>query len=93
MQSSTVTVDVSATAQTLNLTDATIGNSVDKSTIQALPMDGRDPVSLLSLQPGVLFGESAPRKTAPNRQPPGLGFGRDPTRATLPWTASTTTTR
>ena len=59
MQSSAVTVDVSAAAQTLNLTDATIGNSVDNSTIQALPMDGRDPVSLLSLQPGVLFIGSA----------------------------------
>jgi hypothetical protein len=55
VQSSAVTVDVSAAAQTLNLTDATIGNSVDNSTIQALPMDGRDPVALLSLQPGVLY--------------------------------------
>jgi hypothetical protein len=55
VQANTVTVDVSAAAQTLNLTDATIGNSVDNSMIQALPMDGRDPVSLLSLQPGVLY--------------------------------------
>jgi len=55
VQSATVTVDVSASAQTLNLTDATIGNSVDNATIQALPMDGRDPVALLSLQPGVLY--------------------------------------
>jgi hypothetical protein len=46
---------VSASAQTLNTTDATIGNSVGNDTIQALPMDGRDPVSLLSLQPGVLY--------------------------------------
>jgi hypothetical protein len=50
-----VTVDVSASAQTLNTTDATIGNSVNNETIQALPMDGRDPISLLSLQPGVLY--------------------------------------
>jgi len=55
LQSNTVTVDVSASAQTLNLTDATIGNSVDNATIQALPMDGRDPIALLSLQPGVLY--------------------------------------
>jgi len=55
VQASTVTVDVSSTAQTLNLTDATIGNSVDNSTIEALPMEGRDPISLLTLQPGVLY--------------------------------------
>ncbi|HEY2467934.1 MAG TPA: TonB-dependent receptor [Terracidiphilus sp.] len=59
VQASTVTVDVSATAQNLNTTDATIGNAVGNATIQALPMDGRDPISLLSLQPGVLYlGES-----------------------------------
>jgi hypothetical protein len=50
-----VTVDVSGSAQTLNTSDATIGNSVNNEMIQALPMDGRDPTSLLSLQPGVLY--------------------------------------
>jgi hypothetical protein len=55
LQASTVTVDVSASAQTLNLTDATIGNSVDNTTIQALPMEGRDPLALLTMQPGVLY--------------------------------------
>ena len=59
VQASAETVDVSATAQTLNTTDATLGDSVGNETIQALPMEGRDPISLLSLQPGVLFlGES-----------------------------------
>jgi hypothetical protein len=51
----TVTVDVSSTAASLNFTDATIGNAVGNATIEALPMEGRDPVSLLSLQPGVLY--------------------------------------
>jgi len=51
----TVTVDVSATAQTLNTTDATLGDSVDNHQIETMPMDGRDPISLLSLQPGALF--------------------------------------
>ena len=51
----TVTVDVSATAQTLNTTDATLGDSVANEQIQAMPMDGRDPISLLSLQPGALY--------------------------------------
>lgn len=50
-----VTVDVSSAAETLNFTDATVGNSVGNTTIEALPMEGRDPISLLSLQPGVLY--------------------------------------
>ncbi len=68
IESSTVTVDVSASAQTLNTTDATMGDSVDNAQIQAMPMDGRDPIGLLSLQPGVLFlGEtiSLTDKTSP----------------------------
>ena len=55
VQSSSVTVDVSATAETINTTDATIGDSVGNQMVQALPMEGRNPVSLLTLQPGVLF--------------------------------------
>jgi len=55
VQGSTVTVDVSTTAQTLNTSDATEGDSVGNLTIEALPMEGRDPTSLLTLQPGVLY--------------------------------------
>ncbi len=55
VQGSSSTVDVSDTAQTLNVTDATIGNAVDNSTIEALPMEGRNVPDLLSLQPGVLY--------------------------------------
>src|SRR5580658_3724623 len=55
IKADTVTVDVSAASETLNFTDATIGNSVGNPTIQALPMEGRDPINLLSLQPGVLY--------------------------------------
>ncbi len=55
VQASTVTVDVSSTAQTLNTTDATLGDSIGNQQIQALPMDGRDPMALLSSQPGVLY--------------------------------------
>jgi hypothetical protein len=53
-QAEKVTVDVTAAAEELNLTDATMGNAVGNDTIQALPMEGRDPVSLLTLQPGVV---------------------------------------
>jgi hypothetical protein len=55
IQSESVTVDVTSSAATLNFTDATIGNSVGNTTIEALPMEGRDPINLLSLQPGVLY--------------------------------------
>ena len=55
VQSSTVTVDVSAEAQTLNTTDASLGNSADNAEILALPSETRNVPDLLSLQPGVLY--------------------------------------
>jgi hypothetical protein len=55
VQATTTTVEVSDIAQTVNTTDATIGNAVGNSTIQALPMEGRNVVDLLSLQPGVVY--------------------------------------
>ncbi len=55
VQANTVTVDVSATAQTLNTTDASLGNSADNAEIQSLPSETRNVPDLLSLQPGVLY--------------------------------------
>lgn len=55
VQSVSERVDVSGTVATLNTTDATIGNAVDNTEIQALPMEGRNVPDLLSLQPGVLY--------------------------------------
>ncbi len=55
VQASSTTVDVSSVAETLNTSDATVGDSVGNVTVEALPMEGRDPVSLLTLQPGVLY--------------------------------------
>jgi len=55
VQASSVTVDVSAAAQTLNVTDASLGNSADNAEIQALPSETRNVPDLLSLQPGVLY--------------------------------------
>lgn len=49
------TIEVSDIAQTVNTTDATIGNAVSNSTIEALPMEGRNVPDLLSLQPGVVY--------------------------------------
>src|SRR2546427_6843776 len=39
---------------TLNTTDATLGNAFNQSQIASLPFEGRDPVGILSLQPGVV---------------------------------------
>jgi len=55
IQSNTVTVDVSASAQTLNTADASLGNSADNAEIQSLPSETRNVPDLLSLQPGVLY--------------------------------------
>lgn len=55
VQESKSTIEVSAEAQTINSTDATIGNSVSNTTVEALPMEGRNVPDLLSLQPGVLY--------------------------------------
>ena len=55
VQTNTVTVDVSAETQTLNITDASLGNAADNAQIQALPSETRNVPDLLSLQPGVLY--------------------------------------
>jgi hypothetical protein len=48
-------LNVTAEAQTLNTTDASLGNSTDNATIQALPSETRNVPDLLSLQPGVVY--------------------------------------
>lgn len=55
MQASSVSLDVTATAETLNTTDASLGDSQNNATIQALPSETRNVPDLLSLQPGVFF--------------------------------------
>ena len=52
---STTEVDVTESAQTLNNTDATLGNAFDNATIQNLPSETRNVPDLLSLQPGVFY--------------------------------------
>lgn len=52
---STTIVSVTEETQTLNDTDATLGNAFDNATIQALPTETRNVPDLLSLQPGVFY--------------------------------------
>ena len=49
------TVEVSATAVTLNTTDASLGNAFNENQVKELPLEGRNVPDLLSLQPGVAF--------------------------------------
>ncbi len=48
-------LNVTAEAQTLNTTDASLGSSTNNATIQALPSETRNVPDLLSLQPGVIY--------------------------------------
>jgi len=56
--STTETVEVSATAQTLNTTDASLGNAFNENQVKELPLEGRNVPDLLSLQPGVAYPNS-----------------------------------
>ena len=49
----TEVITVTGSAQILNRTDATIGNTFNEIQIQELPMESRNVVGLLTLQPGV----------------------------------------
>src|SRR6266481_6916327 len=49
------TVEVSAVAETLNTTDASIGSAFNENQIKQLPLEGRSVPELLSLQAGVVY--------------------------------------
>ncbi|HEX4423960.1 MAG TPA: carboxypeptidase-like regulatory domain-containing protein [Terriglobales bacterium] len=76
------TVDVSAETQTLNTSDATLGNSVNNATIEALPMEGRNVPDLLSLQPGVLYLRNT-KQSADSRSGAVAGARSDQSNVTL----------
>ena len=53
--STMTSVEVSASLETINTADASLGNTFDSRQILALPFEGRDAAGVLSLQPGVTF--------------------------------------
>ena len=55
VQGGTVIVDVSGEAPMVNTQDASLGNVFTSRQLTDLPSEGRDPVSILSLQPGVTY--------------------------------------
>ncbi len=65
LQSGNEVINVTAAAETLNTTDASLGNSFNNVTIQSLPSETRNVPDLLSLQPGVFF---LPQPTNPSLQ-------------------------
>src|SRR5437763_7650626 len=50
----TETVTVTGGAEQLNSSNATIGNVVEQKAIETLPLNGRNPLTLLLLEPGVV---------------------------------------
>ena len=50
----TETVMVEATAETLQTNNATIGNVIERKVIEAMPLNGRNPLNLLIYEPGVV---------------------------------------
>src|SRR6187402_1164265 len=83
LEAVSTTVDVSAEAQTLNTSDATIGNSVSNAVIQSLPMEGRNVPDLLSLQPGVLYLGRQVDQNMDSRSGSVAGARSDQTNVTL----------
>ncbi len=53
-------IEVSASAVTLNTSDASLGNAFDENQIKQLPMEGRNIPDLLSLQAGVAYTGNRP---------------------------------
>lgn len=74
VQASTEVINVTAEAQTLNTTDASLGSAMNNTTIQALPSLTRNVPDLLSLQPGVLY-----LQTQDNGQGTGMNDSRSGT--------------
>ncbi|MGA9720185.1 MAG: TonB-dependent receptor [Acidobacteriaceae bacterium] len=77
------TVNVSAEAQTLNKTDASIGDALDNQVLQALPTEGRNVPDLLSLQPGVLYLGRGVSKDSDSRTGAVAGARSDQGNVTL----------
>src|ERR1700687_2666208 len=55
VQAASEKVDVISQSPLVNTEDASIGNAFTADQMTTLPLEGRDPVSILSLQPGVLY--------------------------------------
>jgi len=80
---SSVIVDVSGEAPIVNTQDATLGNNFNARQLVDLPTEGRDPVSILSLQPGVVYIGKNVDQTNDSRGGAVNGARSDQTNVTL----------
>jgi hypothetical protein len=83
VQGSSVVVDVTGEAPVVNTTDATLGNNFSARQLTDLPSEGRDPVSILSLQPGVVYVGNNVDQTSDSRGGSVNGARSDQTNVTL----------
>jgi len=76
-------VEVSGEAPVVNTTDATLGNNFNARQLTDLPSEGRDPVSILSLQPGVVYVGNQVDQSSDSRGGAVNGARSDQTNVTL----------
>ncbi len=83
VQASSVIIDVTGEAPMVNTTDATLGNNFNARQLTDLPSEGRDPVAILSLQPGVVYVGSQVNTNDDSRGGSVNGARSDQTNVTL----------
>jgi hypothetical protein len=83
VKGSTEIVEVSSEAPLVNTTDATQGNVFNSSQLINLPSEGRDPVAILSLQPGVTYVGQNVDQNVDSRGGSVAGARSDQTNVTL----------
>ncbi len=75
---------ISSAAPLLNTDDATLGNTLDSTQVSTLPIEGRNVVELLSLQPGVTFlGKNVGNDDSDSRSGAVNGSRSDQSNVTL----------
>ena len=83
VQAASEKVEVRSQAPLVNTEDASIGNAFTTDQLTTLPMEGRDPVSILSLQPGVLYTGNVTNPDADSRSGAVSGARSDQTAITV----------
>jgi len=84
VEGANVKIEVTAEAPLVNTQDASLGNAFTERQLIRLPSEGRDPVSILSLQPGVTFiGGNTIDQTNDSRGGAVSGARSDQTNITL----------
>jgi hypothetical protein len=77
------TVTVTETTPIINTTDASVGQTMNQQTIERLPVEGRNVVHLLSLQPGAVFVPTTNANTDDPRYGAVAGSRSDQQNVTL----------